>query len=328
MGESILGVKVMLKRLQCIALAFLLGLGGAALAQDYPSRSITFVIPYGAGNASDAIARAIANGLKDRLKQSIVVENRPGANGVVGTNSAASAPRDGYTIVMVNAASQTRTFVKDPSIDFFSAFDPVIPTVTGQYAVMINAGLPARTLQEFIAHAKANPGKLNGAAGTGTNLLFFEMFKSLAGVDIVRIDYKTNPQAATAVMTNEAQVMIDNPFQYKPHIDAGKIRVITAVGRTRLPAMPAVPTAAESGLPGLDGTPISGIWIPAGSPAAAVMRLNGAVNEIFKTQEMIDLNARLGTVLLGGRPEELRQLSQNEAQFWATAAKLANFQPQ
>jgi tripartite-type tricarboxylate transporter receptor subunit TctC len=298
-----------------------------AVAQDYPTRPIKFILPYGAGNASDAIARAIAAKLEDRFKQPVVVENRPGANGVVGTVAAQAAPNDGYTILMVNGATQTATFVKSPQFDFFKAFDPVIPTVTGYYAVFINSEVPAKTLKEFIAYAKANPGKLNGAAGTGTTLLYLEMFKSLAGVDIVRVDYKSNPQAGLAVISNEAQVMIDTPFQYKQHVDSGKLRVLAAVGDKRMPGLPDVPTAKEAGLAGLDATPVSGIWVPAGTPAPIIAKLNAAVNDIFKTQDLIDLNNKLGTVKLGGTPADLRRLSMAEAAFSAKAAKLAKFEP-
>jgi len=305
-----------------------LGCATPAWTQDYPSRPIRMVVPYAPGGASDVIARAIGQKMDPALRQPVVIENRPGANSVIGTSAVLAAARDGYTMLLANAAVMTSTFVKSPPFDSLKDLEPVIAILGASYGVIINAGLPARNLREFLAYAKANPGKLNGAASTASSMLFLEMFKSVAGVDVVRIDYKGSAPAITALVANEVQLMLDNPVPFRQHLDSGKLRLLGVASRNRIEALPDVPTLSEQGLHGFDeAKPTTGFWLATGSPAPAVSKLNAVIDEAIKTPDILARIAALGAYPVGGKPETLRELAHGEAAFWANAAKVANFKP-
>ena len=316
--------------LQRLALLLILLVAGAlpAAAQDYPTHAIRMIVPYTAGGASDVIARAIAQKMDQRLRQAVVVENKPGGNSIVGTSAALAAPHDGYTLLLANAAVMTPTFVKAPPFDSLKDLDPVIAVLGASYGVIVNADSPYRTLREFIAYGKANPGKLNGAASTASSMLFLELFKSLAGVDIVRVDYKGSAPAFAALLAKDVQVTLDNPVPFRQHLDSGKLRVLAIASGKRIDALPDVPTLTEAGLPGFDeGRPATGFWVAAGSPTAAVLKLNGAIDEALKQPDILQRIAALGAYPIGGRPETLRELARAEAAFWANAARVAHFTP-
>ncbi len=316
--------------LRALSISVLLALVAIApvSAQDYPNRPIKILIPYAPGGPSDVAARAMGQKLEERLKQPIVVDNRPGANAVIAGNALLASPADGYTILMANAASLTSTFIKAPPFNSLKDFEPVSPILGASYAVLVNGDLPVKTLPELVAYAKANPGKLNGASPYASSLLFLELFRNMAGIDFARIDYKGSTPASTALLANEVQFVIDNPVPFRQHIAAGKMRVIATTASQRSPFMPDVPSAPEAGYPGLAGFSVSGFWAPLGTPKAAIAKFNAALNEVLKLPEIVERLAAIGCVPVTGSPEDLRALATREAAFYAEAARLAKYQPE
>jgi tripartite-type tricarboxylate transporter receptor subunit TctC len=293
------------------ALALFASLLVAALAlpcaAQFPERPVKIVAPSTPGDAPDVIARALAERLGAALGQPVVVENKPGAGGVVGSEYAAKAPADGYTLIMGNAGSHSvnaALYTKlsyDPVADFAS----VALVATAPNIMVVNPAVPARTVAEFIAYAKANPGKLNYASGgNGSSAhLSAELFKLMAGIDMTHIPYKGASPAIADVIAGNAQVFIGNLPPVLPQVKAGNLRALGVTTLTRSPELPDVPTIAESGVPGYETVAWFGVFAPAATPKATVTRLNAEINRIVSTAEFRDLLARLGTSPAPGTPE-------------------------
>jgi tripartite-type tricarboxylate transporter receptor subunit TctC len=301
-----------------------------APAQDYPSRPIRLIIPYAAGGASDIMARLIGHKMEERFKQAVIPENRPGANAVVGATAMLAAPRDGYTMLIASASVLTPTFIKSPPFDALKDLEPVCGLLGASYGVMVNPAVPAKTLQEFLAYARANPGKLNGGTSTASSLLFLEMFRAAAGIELVRVNYKGSVPAATALIANEIQVTLDNPGQFRPQIADGRIRVLAVTGKERVPYLPDVPTTAEAGMSNFGNVAggTTAFFVGAGAPRADILKLNAVVNAILKEADITERILAIGAYPIGGTPEDQRARIAAEAAYWAEAAKRANFQPE
>jgi tripartite-type tricarboxylate transporter receptor subunit TctC len=293
-----LGVRV-------FVLAF--GLVATAAFAQYPERPIRIVAPSTPGDAPDVIARALAEKLSPALGQPVVVENKPGAGGVVGSEFVAKSPADGYTLIMGNAGSHGINAALYPKLayDPVRDFAPVALVATSPNVLVINPAVPAATVAQFIAYAKANPGALNYASGgNGSSAhLSAELLKQMAGIEMTHIPYKGASPAIADVVAGNAQVFIGNLPPVLPQVKAGKLRALGVTTLARSAELPDVPTIAEAGLPGYETVAWFGVFAPAATPPAVLARLNAEINRIVATPEFRETLTRLGTVPAPGTPE-------------------------
>lgn len=308
--------------LQCALFA------GVAAAQEETRMPLRIIVPLSPGGSVDIGARLIAPHLETRLKLPAIVENRPGAGNAIGAQLVASAPADGLTHFFQVASTTTPVFVKGFALDFMRDFDPVAPVWTVSYVMFINASVTATSLKEFIDYARANPGKLNYAAGTASTMLAMEMLKTRVGINLVPIPYKGSAPALTALVANEVQAAFDVDGLHKQYVDGGKERALYAADRQRSLVFPDVPTAAELGYQDLEVVLTGGLWTRSGAPRAMVSRVNTAVNEILALPEVAERFRAAGWFVLRGTPDDLRQRTRGEMEFGVKAAKIANFQPE
>ena len=298
-----------------------LALIAPAKAQDYPSKPIRLVVPFAAGGATDVLARLVGERLTATLGQQVVVDNRPGAGGNIGSDLVARAEPDGYTILM----GAVGTHAINPSLypkmpyDPVKDFAPVTLVASVPNVLVINPGVPANSVQELIDLAKAKPGELNFASsGNGTSIhLSGELFKAMTGTDIVHVPYKGSGPAVTDLLGGQVQMMFDNMPSSLPHVKAGKLRALGVTSAKRSPALPEVPTIAEAGVPGYDATSWFGILAPAGTPEPVVTRLQGAIVQALGEPEMRQRMADLGAEPVGDTPAEFGQFIAAEIAKWA-----------
>lgn len=317
------------------ALAFCLGVSPHASAQQssFPERSLRMVVPFGAGG-SDAMARTFADKLGKVLGQTVYVENRAGAAGLIGSQHVAGATPDGYTMLFIGGGSFTPVLIKDLQFDIQSALRPVICIARGGMTLMVNSSVPAKTIQEFVEYAKQNPGKINYSHTAGSIVLSAEMLKSRLGFDATAIPYKGSSQVLMAQLVNEVQMTIDVPFHYMAMMKEGKIRPLLHGGQDPLPSLPdgpdlsSVPRLADIGIDDLIFAVSYGIWVPAGTPDDVVQKLNVAFNEVLKDTEIRDRLTHASVIPVGGAPEVHSQQIQAEQEMWAKSAKQIGYQPQ
>lgn len=317
------------RRLLCAALAAatLAVVAGSAAAQDYPARPIRLVVPYPAGGTTDVVARVVAEQLGERLKQAVVVEPRPGGNTMVGANLVVNAAPDGYTLLFIGGSSLSSVYNKRPPFDLWTALTPVAPLYQGAYFLMTSKELPVNSIPEFLAYAKAHPGQLNyGASGPGT-MLAMEALKSAAGVDITHVPYNGSAPVTMGLLSNDIQVVLDAIVTYRPHLQAGKLKIIGSGGRARASDFPNLPTLAESGFPGFMTVFNGGVWAPAGTPRPVIDRLNRELNAIAQTPKFREATRLSGAEPLTGSPEDFGNVIRTEVDFWVRAAKAANYRP-
>lgn len=292
-----------------------------ALAEPYPARPVTIVLPFPAGGPSDTYARALAQKLQLALKQPFIVDNKPGATGLIGSNAVARANGDGYTILLTSnsahiIAPMLRTKASyDPSRDF----EPI--TILGSYPFCLMAGnsVQATTTPALIALAKQSPGKLFfGSIGEGSgNHLMAEMFKQKAGIDIVHVPYKGGAAATSALIAGEIQMYFDSVGSAKKFVDAGRARAIAVTGQKRSPLLPGVPTLSEAGLAGFDATIWLGVFAPRGTPSPIIATLYTEIKNILDTDpDVRRLFADTGTEILGMRPAEVTESIRVEQRVW------------
>jgi tripartite-type tricarboxylate transporter receptor subunit TctC len=316
-----------------IAIFIALIFSGSGLAQDrWPGKPVRWVAPYAAGGFADIRARKLGIELAKALGQPVVIENRAGAGGVVGTDAVAKATPDGYTIGMGNLAALAVnvSLMKKLPYDPVKDLQPVI--LIERSALVLTAGpaLPANTVQELIAYAKANPGKLGfGSSGVGgAHHLSGEMLKLRTGIDIVHVPYKGGAPAAADVIAGHLPMMFEMGYAAMPSVKGGKIRALAVTSTKRLPLLPEVPTMAESGLPGFESFNWQGVVVPAGTPRAIVERLNREFNAILAMPEQRDAILATASEPAGGTPEEFGELIRREIPKWAEVIKAAKIQPE
>ncbi len=289
-------------------LTVLLCAAALAQAQPYPARPIRVIVPFPPGGGNDTVARAIAQQLGPDLGQAVVVDNRPGAGGAVGAELAAKAPPDGYTLFLAGVGSH----VVNPNLHARLAYDPVkdfapITLLASAPSVLVvNPAVPARTVAEFTAYARANPGKLNYASnGNGSAAqLAAAMYESMAGVKMVHVPYKGIAPALTDLLSGEVQLMFGTVVALVPHIQAAKLRALAVTSRSRSALLPDVPTLAESGLPEYEAGSWYGVMAPAGTPREVVERLHDAIVRALKTPDVAKRLAAEGAIVIGSTPEE------------------------
>ena len=305
------------------ALAFFLC--GLLQAQEFPARTVRIVVPFTPAGPVDILGRVIAERLASRWKAGVIVENRPGAGTVIGTEFVAKAPPDGYTILLaVTSHAVNATLVEKLPFDPVKDFAPVALAAIAQNILAVNPTVKAHTVAELVALAKANPGKLNaGSPGKGTTLhLAAEMLKSMAGIDFTIIHYKGAQPALNALLSGEVDFMFD-AGTVLPHAQAGKLRVLAVTGPKRSPFLPEAPTMVESGLPGFKVVSWYGFLGPAGTPRPVIDALNFAVNDALLEP---DVRARIGRINLepaGGTPEDLDRYIKDQIAMWRSVIRTA-----
>ncbi|MET0923358.1 MAG: tripartite tricarboxylate transporter substrate binding protein [Xanthobacteraceae bacterium] len=298
---------------------------GRAAAQAYPNRPVKIVIPFAPGGPTEFILRLIADRLTTALGQAFIIENRPGgAGGTVGAKSVAVAEPDGYTLLfsspgpLVTAAAIYKNLDYDP----IKSFAPIAMVIYAPQMLAVHPSMPVNSLPELIAYAKSNPGKVAfGSSGHGTQPhLLGEMLKVMAGVDIVHVPYRGAGRSVTDVVAGQVQMIFETTAILLPHIQSGKLRALAVAAEARSPLLPGVPTTAENGYPKLTASFWSGVLAPAGTPAAIVAKLNGAINEILKSKEAQDGLARLSAEARIGSPQDFAAFIASETPRWAAIA--------
>jgi len=300
-------------------------LPGLAAAQAFPGKPITIIVPFAAGGTTDILARIIAQGMGGELGQSVVVDNRAGAGGNIGGQVAARAPADGYTLFMgtvgthaINAALY-RKMPFDPVKDFA----PLTRVANVPNLLVANPAQPFKTVQELIAYAKANPGKINfGSSGSGSSIhLSGELFKSMAKVDMQHVPYKGSAPAVTDLLGNQIAIMFDNMPSAIQHVRSGKLRAIAVTTAKRSSELPDVPTIAEAGVPGYEATSWFGMFAPAGTPAPVVAQLNAAIVKVLAQPDIRKKLAEQGAEAAGETPAQFADFIQKESVKWGKVVR-------
>jgi len=291
-----------------------------APAQDYPSRPVRIIVPFGAGGPTDVFTRAIADELHKSLKQPFVMENRPGAGTIIGSDAAAKSPPDGYTLLMVSATqTTTETLAPNKPFKLMRDFVPVAGLINSELAMVLHPSVPASSVEEFVALARAKPGTLNYASsGIGSNYhMAGELFKNLTGTDIVHVPYKGSAGARNDIISGQVQMMFDSIPTMAQMIQAGRVRALGTSGRTRSAILPEVPTLAEAGVPGYEATLWVGVMAPAATPQPIVELLNMTINEILARPEVKAAWESQGAVPLVMTAAEFGAHVQSEIDKWA-----------
>ena len=296
----------------------------AQSAADYPHKPIRVIVPFSPGGGSDVIARLVGARLAERLGQTVVVDNRPAASGIVGTDIVAKALPDGYTLLLVSAshAVSAKLSSKLP-YDPLKDFSPITEVIASPFGVLLQPSLPAATMQEFIAYAKANPGKLNyGSSGPGgTPHLATELLMSLAGLQMTHVPYKGVAQYVTAQLGGEIQFSLGNMFSTMGHWKSGRLRLVAHTNPKRLEAFPDLPTVAESGVPGYEASLWYGFMAPARTPRPIVEKLYREIRAIARTPDMRQTLVSQGNEVITNSPAEFAQVIAATAEKWGTLGK-------
>ena len=320
------------RRVFCSALGIgLLGLAAPAFAQadPWPSRPIRLVVPYAAGGIADLLGRLIAEKLGAATKQTVVIENRPGAGGHVGGEMVAKAAPDGYTLVLATiahngAAAMYKGLKYDPATDL----QPVVLVAESAGVLIVHPAVPAQTMAEFTALAKAKPGQLNYAsAGNGSAIhMATELYKHMSGTELTHVPYRGSAPAMTDLLGGQVQLMFENIATAHPYIKSGKVRALGVTGRTRNASLPDVPTIAEAGLPGYAAEPWYTVSVPRGVPPELLRRLNAELNTVLKSTELTQRWETLGVTPLGGSLEDAARRNAAEAERWGKVIRAARIQ--
>jgi tripartite-type tricarboxylate transporter receptor subunit TctC len=293
----------------------------AVHAQAYPQRPIRLIVPFPPAGATDILGRTLAQKLGEALGTQIVVENKPGAGGSLGSGEAARAAPDGYTLVMATTSTHSINPVLNPKVAYNVErdFAPVIWLANSPNILIASPSLAANDARELIAYAKANPGKVNYASsGNGTIIhLTAELFASMAGVKLVHVPYKGTALSMPDLMSGQVSILFDNIVSAMPHIKGGKVKTLGVTTAQRSPLVPDVPTVAESGLPGFVSDAYFGVFAPAGTPREIVLRLNAEINKLLATPDFRERLAALGAEPAGGDPERFAAHVRGETVKWA-----------
>src|SRR3954466_15169862 len=296
-----------------------------AAAQGYPSKPIHLIVPFPPGGPTDIVGRLVGQKLSEGLRQPVVVDNRPGAGGTVGSTAAAKAPPDGYTLLYGSTSTLAiaPALYRDLAYDPKTAFAPVSLVSRGAIIAAVNAKVPAHNLQEFIALAKKTPGKLSySSAGSGTPPhLAAELFKTVAGVDLLHVPYKGGAPAISDLVGGQVQAIFEGHVVLLPHIKSGKVHALAITGQKRDPALPEVPTFAEAGLPSYDVYFWSGLVAPAGTPGEIVTRLNAILVQALNAPDAREALTRQGLEPAPTTPQQFAAFIGSEVERWGRVAK-------
>jgi tripartite-type tricarboxylate transporter receptor subunit TctC len=308
------------------------GLIAPAQAQDWPQQTIRMIVSFGPGGGADIIGRILAESMQAKLGKPIVIENKPGAGGILGNDAVAKASPDGSTLGIMTAgqiiAAVTR---KNMPYDTLSAFAPVGQVATASLLIVTRPDFPASSVKELIAAAKADPGKIVFASPgfAATQHFAGEMFKQTAGIDLLHVPYKTSPEAINAVLGKHADILFDTVSALIGQVKAGQLKALAVTGKDRFPAVPEVPTAIESGvMPGYDVTTWYGVFAPRGTPPAVIARLNKALNDSLAEDTVRSRLVTAGVVVQSSTPEAFGQFMADEYKRWNAVREAAGIPPQ
>ena len=300
--------------------------GPSSAQAPYPNRSIRVVVPYTAGTGIDILARVVGQKLAEKLKVAVVVDNRPGASGNIGTDAVVKAPPDGYTLLM-NASTHVTNAALQASVPYdpVKSFTPIGPVAVGNLALVVNPSVPAKSVPELVALAKAQPGKLNYASpGSGTpHHLAMELFKLHFKVDLVHVPYKGTAGAVTDLLGGQVQVMFLPVHVALPQVQAGKLRMLAAGGAHRSPATPNVPSLADEGVADIDVDIWYALFAPAGLPKDEVALLNAETNAILADPEVRESLLKQGLNPTPGKPEDLTRTIETDLERWTKIVRAA-----
>lgn len=315
-----------MKTVRCAAASLTLAMLAAHAFAQYPERAVKIIVPFSAGGFTDSIARIVGQELSRKWGQPVIVENRLGAGGNIGAEIAAKSPADGYTLFL----STTPTHAVNPTLyrkiafDPVKDFEPIVLMVTTPNLLVVNPAVPAGSLREFVALAKADPKRFDyGSTGTGSSgNLQGELFKSTAGIQMTHIPYKGSPQALPDLLAGSVQVMFDNYMFQLPYVRAGKVRALAITATKRAAALGEVPTMQEAGVAGFETGPWFGLSAPAKTPSAVISRVNADVNAVLQSKEVQDKLA--GAEFLGGTPQQYGDFINKELAKWGSVIRALN----
>jgi tripartite-type tricarboxylate transporter receptor subunit TctC len=306
------------------------GLPAPAPAQEWPQRPIRIIVSFGAGGGADIISRILGQSMQERLGQPIVIENRPGAGGTIGNEAVARADKDGYTLGMMTAGQIiAATLKKSMRYDTLADFDPVSLVATASLMIVARPDFPANTVKDLVAAAKADPGKIVFASsGFGATQHFSaELFMQTAGVKMVHVPFRNSPEAISAVLGKQVDVLFDTVSALIGQVQSGELKALAVTGKGRFPVMPSVPTAIESGVvPGYDVTTWYGVFAPRGVPPAIIAKLNKTVNEILADAAVRQRLDSAGVVVQGSTPEAFGTFMAAEFGRWNTVRESAGIE--
>ena len=310
----------MKKLLALAAMILSVGLTGPAPAQDYPTQTIRFIISFGPGGGADIIGRILAESMQRKLGKPVIVENKPGAGGILGNDYVAKAVPDGYTLGIMTAGQIVAAVTKkNMPYDTNTAFAPVSQVATASLMIVVRPDFPANNIKELIAVAKKEPGKIVFASPgfAATQHFAGESFKQIAGVELLHVPYKTTPEAMNAVLGKHADVLFDTVSAVIGQVQSGQLKALAVTGKDRFPPVPDIPTAVESGvMPGYDVTTWYGVFAPAGTPPSIVAKLNQVINESLKDEDVKKRMAAVGVLVKGSTPDEFGKFLADEYKRW------------
>jgi tripartite-type tricarboxylate transporter receptor subunit TctC len=311
-----------------MALGLGIAIAASAQAQSYPNRSVKIIVPTPAGGPVDVMARLVANKLSATLGQSMVVDNRPGAGNTIGSKEAALADPDGYTLLYSSASGLVLApmMQKNAGYDPLISYDPIALVAASSNILVVHPSVPAKTVQELVAYAKANPGKVNFSSG-GIGVLphlIGEMFKARAALDIVHVPYRGGGPSINDVVAGQIQMTFEGTSVLLPLIQAGKLRALAVTSPNRVRELPDVPTMIESGFPGFSSTSWTGLLAPAQTPRDIVAKLNAQINEAVQSSDFKAALAKLSSEPLGGTPQDFTALIKVDIAKWDPIVKSLN----
>ena len=315
----------------CGLLALLLAVAGPAQAQDYPNKAVRIIVPFAPGGSADVFGRFLAQRLQETLGQSFVIDNRPGAGSVIGTDAVAKSAPDGYTLLLMsNTHTVNESLIPTKPFQLMRDFAPVAPINYSDLVLVAKADLPANTLAELIKAAKTKPGGMSYASsGPGTPYhMAGELFKAMAGVSIVHIPYKGSAGARTDVLGGQVEMMFDAIPTMTEHIKSGKVKALATTGKVRSATLPDVPTVAEAGVPSYEATIWLGLIAPKGTPAAIVSRLNAEVGKITGNPEVRRTWTAQGTTAMTMGVDEFTRYVTDDITKWAHIVKVSGAKPE
>jgi tripartite-type tricarboxylate transporter receptor subunit TctC len=315
-----------MKRFLLLVLTVTASFTGLAFAQaDYPAKPIRMIVGFSPGGANDIIARMLGAKMQDAWGQSVVIDNRPGANSNIATEIAANAPPDGYTLLF-NASGMVinPAMYESLAFDTIRDFEPISQVATFPFVLAVNPSVPARTVTELIAVAKSQPGKLNYGAGAAAFRFAAELFKQQVGIDLYHIPYKGSVQAINAVLANDIQITIVDSLPAIPHLKSGRLRGLAVTSGKRASGLPDIPTMIEAGVADYDITGWAGLFAPAGTPKPIVNKLNQQTARIVQMPDFREKLLALGSEPVGGSAEDLATIMKVQSQKWKTVNRTAH----
>jgi tripartite-type tricarboxylate transporter receptor subunit TctC len=314
-----------------LALAVVVGLALPAAAQDYPTRAVKIIVPFGAGGPADVYARVIGQHLESSLKQPFVIENRPGAGAIIGTEEVVKAQPDGYTLLMMsNTHTTNETLFPKKSYQLLRDLVPVAPVNYSDLVMVIHPSVPAKNLGEFIALAKAKPGSLNYASsGPGTPYhMAGELFKAMSGTDIVHVSHRSSGEARNNVIGGHVQMMFDAVTTMVPNVEAGQVRALGVTGQKRSEVAPDIPTIAEAGVPRYEATIWLGVMAPKGTPQPIIEKLNAEIGKVVNRPDVKQAWEKQGALPMNMSPAEFGQYLRKDIDKWAKVIETAGIKTQ